>query len=304
MDQPQKAVAERLRALLSKPGSYRNQWMRQQTRRTPAGSVNQSAVAHVLAAHLWETGQVSDSETDLPRRLKDTVSRALGGRVIAASTLQLFIEAFRLSHADAADLWSRFVGEARGKLSVVRTSAPGPEPPPRDYRTISLHEFHTLGSDRLPAEHRTVQVIEATGRVARYRYRFDTTAAVVAVVRGGRVSPVFKDELPGIYGVDITLTDPLNPGDTGSFEYRTIFAYKNPPEPIFRRAALTRVENVEIHVQFDRRALPQAVTWCVWESYDSPTPSTAEEVTLRADHSVHRYVEALERAAVGFAWVW
>ncbi len=304
MDESQKIVAERLCALLTSPGSYRNQWIRYQARRTPSGSINQSAVGHVLAAYLWESGQVSDSETDLPRRLKDTVSRALGGRVITASTLQVFVEAFRMSHADAADLWSRFLGESRGKVSVVRTSGPGPDPPPKDYRTISLHEFHTVGADRLPAEHRTIQVIEAKGLVERYRYRFDTTAAAVVVVRGGQVSPVFKDELPGLYAVDITLTDPLRKGDTGSYEYRTIFAYKSPPEPIFRRAALGRVENVEIHVQFDERALPSTVSWCVWDNYDSPTPSMSEEVARRADNSVHRYIEALERAAVGFAWVW
>ena len=304
MDGPQRATAEKLRTLLSRPGTYRNRWLRHQSRQPPAGRLNQSAIAHVLAAHLWESGQVSDTETDLARRLKDTVSRALSGRVLAAATLQLFVEAFEFAADDASDLWAGFGGVPRGRVSVVRPGRSGPAAPARTYRTIALHEFHTVGADHLPTEHRTVQVIEANDRVDRYRYRFDTTAAAVSVVRGGTVSPVYEDELSGIYCVDITLIDPLSAGETGSFEYRTIFAYRTPPEPIFRRAALGRVENVEINVQFAAEGLPRQVRWCVWDAYDSPAPSSSVEVALRADASVHRYVEALEGAAVGFAWEW
>ena len=67
-----------------------------------------------------------------------------------------------------------------------------------------------------------------------------------------------------MWAVDITLPRPLQAGETTSVVYETSFAYDKPPDPEFRRAALTRVDSVNLKVTFDPDALPQAVWWAQW----------------------------------------
>jgi hypothetical protein len=69
-------TAARLHELLAS-SPYRERWQVYVQRHT-GHSVHQGAVAQVLACHLWDAGEVSESDVELPRRLKDTVSRALG----------------------------------------------------------------------------------------------------------------------------------------------------------------------------------------------------------------------------------
>src|SRR5689334_15933687 len=87
------ATAKHLVTLLAETRAYRARWQPLAARRT-GGRVHQGAVARVLAGYLWDSGQVPERDRDLPRRLKDTVSRALCGRVLAPVTLNLFTEAF------------------------------------------------------------------------------------------------------------------------------------------------------------------------------------------------------------------
>jgi hypothetical protein len=146
-----------------------------------------------------------------------------------------------MSPVDATDLWALRSGRDPARLAVVRAPEPcdGSSPPP-NYQTIALHEFHALGADGLPAHHRTVHVIRAVDTVVSYSYRFDTDAAAVEVVRGGTAGPLYQSSEDGLFGVDIAFPRPLRPGETASFEYRTIFKYKAPPPPEFRRGGRRR----------------------------------------------------------------
>lgn len=299
----EKAAAAYLRVLLAQPGRYRRRWVRHVVRDS-GSDLNQSAVAQVLAEHLWDSGEIDDSEVDLPRRLKDSVSRALSGCRLSMKTLRLFMDAFDLSSDDCARLLALRDGRT-GEVVVVRRDAPlSPAAPPRNYETIMLHEFHVVGANRSPIEHRTVQVIRATEEVGRYRYVFDTSAAAVEMIRGGRVSPVYKTEVEGLYAVDIHLTRTLRPGETASFEYRTVFTYDEPPEPVFRRVARRTVTNVEINVRFHPICAPRHVAWCVWDAHDFDQLLSSASVQLDEEVSVHRFVQTLEGRGVGFAWEW
>ncbi|MFG2233638.1 hypothetical protein ACGFNX_27230 [Streptomyces sp. NPDC048723] len=71
-------TAHLLRRLLTGRAAYRTRWEQQELRRSP-GPVSSSAVARVLALHLWDSGERPGTEQDLARRLKDRVHRALGG---------------------------------------------------------------------------------------------------------------------------------------------------------------------------------------------------------------------------------
>lgn len=297
-------TAEYLHHLLERPGVYRSAWARRAERRVAAG-INQAAVAQVLAEYLWDSGEVDEHDIHLPRRLKDQVSRAFAGKVLPARVLRLFIDAFDITDTDAQALWSRLLGNAGGALSIVRPNAErAPQPPSRGYQVIMLHDFHRVGADHVPVEHRTLQGIRATERLERYRFAFDTSAAAVEVIHGGVASPVYRTEHTGLYAVDILLRHPLEPGETASLEYRTVFAYPEPPEPIMRRVALRRMNNVEINVQFDPHAHPGHVSWCVWEDQFADEPLSTTPVALDEDGRVHRFLEVLEGYGAGFAWEW
>jgi hypothetical protein len=99
----------------------------------------------------------------------------------------------------AAELWALRTGGDPSRLTVVRDAFAEPPPvtPPGvpRYQTISLHEFHTVGADGLPAMHRTVHVVRALEPMHRYPYRFDTDAAVVEVVRGGTPGPLYRSSV-------------------------------------------------------------------------------------------------------------
>src|SRR5262249_49326591 len=79
---------------------YRRLW-EQHVIRARSGEITQLAVAEVLARRLWSYPRVPGDVDVLPHQLKDTVSRALSGRLLSRSTLSLFIDAFRVSHAAA-----------------------------------------------------------------------------------------------------------------------------------------------------------------------------------------------------------
>lgn len=297
-------AARVLSEMLTRPGPYRRRWA--QVARRASGRLSQAAVAHVLSLHLWETGEHDESDLELPRRLKDRVSRALGGR-LSTSMLRTFVEAFEMSDRDAEELWNAYFGLSAPGLLVVRPHAAAAQQPapPRSYQTVLLQELHTVGQDRIPVSHRTNQGLLATGPLSTYRFRFDTSAAVVSVVRGGAADAVRATEQPGVYAVDIELEQPLTePGQTASLEYDTYFTYPEVPEPIFRRVCLRRTENVELGVRFHPASLPREVRWCVWSS-EHPWPlEHSEVVTLGPAHSVHRFVRVIENSGVGFTWTW
>ncbi|MFH5821624.1 hypothetical protein [Georgenia sp. AZ-5] len=302
---PSAEVCRHLVALLAERAAYRSRWA-VHMRRSSGQQVHQGAVAQVLAEYLWESGEVADSERDLPRRLKDRVNRALTGHFIAAATLRLFIEAFDMSDKDANQLWALFMNADSEDLSVLRAAADDGAPlsPTVGYESLVVHELHRVGPDGLPAEHRTLQVIRALEPMDRYVYQFDTHAAAVEVVRGGRAGPVRRSSMSGLYGVELALTNPLAPGETASLEYRTAFSFSEEPPPNFRRGSRRRIGNLEIYVQFHPARVPRRVWWARWDNIWSDEPVSRHEVRLSADLDVHRFLPALEGEIVGFVWEW
>ncbi|MFD1506162.1 hypothetical protein FE374_17850 [Georgenia yuyongxinii] len=303
---PSVPACRELRVLLAEVPAYRTRWQAY-VRRSSRQAVHQGAIAQVLADHLWETGEVAETETDLPRRLKDRVGRALNAQFIAPATLRLFIEAFDMSPPDAHRLWALFMHAEPTDLSVVRTPAEGDSvlvAAPAGYETLVAHEFHRIGPDGLPAEHRTLQVIRALEPMDRYVYQFDTHAAAVEVLRGGRAGPVRRSAMSGLYGVELTLTTPLQPGETASLEYRTVFSYAEVPPPSFRRGTRRPIGSLELNVQFDLTRLPARVWWGRWETIWADAPSRTEEITLTPDGNVHRFLHGLVGEIVGFIWQW
>jgi hypothetical protein len=282
--------------LLSPP--YKAIWARHAARLT--SGTNLSAVSQVLAEHLWETGE--RNEDGLARELKDRVSRALKGRVMTPTTLRWFIEAFDIRKPEATELWRLLAEPERGSL-VIHGNALSPVSTLPRHRTVALHEFHDIGPDRLPREHRTIHVIES--RVPffdRYVYRFDTASANVAVLQGGVATvPVPAEE--GLHSVDIVLSRSLGIGDTASFEYVTTFSYSEAPPPEFRRGAFSPVDNLDIRVRFNVEATPARIWWCIWGSLGDDRV-VEEVIELDAELVVHRFCRSVAGAVVGFRWEW
>src|SRR6266705_3897639 len=163
-----RAAASYLLELLVRPGGYRRLW-EQYVVRARRGGITQLAVAEVLARHLWSYPRGHGDADVLPHQLKDTVSRALTGKLLSRSTLALFIDAFGFSDQEADRLWQLWEGS--GTVSVLsgpRAVTPRTEEElraalgPRRHQTLSLHDHVYVGAEGLPARARTLQVIEAT----------------------------------------------------------------------------------------------------------------------------------------------
>ncbi len=301
-DATSSSAADLLRQLLAEEEDYRRRW-RHYVRRSSPGPLHQGAISQVLADYLWDIGEYPKDQQSLPRSLKDTVNRALSGRLTQRS-LEWFIAAFdiRTEHQDM--LWSRFAADqdAAGLVPQepdgVRTPAPA-----TSYRTVALDELHVVGSDGRPVTHRTVQVVRALEPMARYSYRFDTAAVAIDVVRGGRPSQVYATDVPGVWAIDIHLHDTVPPGETAVLEYRTVFRYEEAPPPEFRRGLARTAGAVTLQVQFHPTKVPAQVWFGTWEALDSPAADLVPQA-VGPDHSVHWFGEDVHHALVGFTWRW
>jgi hypothetical protein len=295
----QLVTAHLLRHLLRSP-RYVKAWRGHASR--PTQDIHQAAVAEVIALHLWDSGAWPETDKDLPRRLKDTVSRALNGKALSAQTLSWFIDAFEMSDDDAAALWTARTGlDPASSVPVVVGAGRAPPLRPSPHQTLSLHELHTVGPTGTPVEHRTIQVVRATAPMDRYTFRCDTSAVTVEVVRGGTAEPP-RSEGNGLVGVDIVLPRPMSPGDVSAFEFRTVLDYEQRPAPELRRAAYRRTTNVEIGVRFHPGCLPVAAWASDWDNHDDPVPLRAVQVRLDSELSLHRFAAVLENATIGFTW--
>jgi hypothetical protein len=174
-----------------------------------------------------------------------------------------------------------------------------------DHRTLSVHEWHVVGPDGLPAVHRTVLVLRALrDGVTGYRYRFDRSEASVRAVRGVRVGVQTTDE-QGLTVVELLFPRPLTAGETASFEFETVFRWRTVPPPQVRRAARLPVQHVEIRVEFSPERLPAELYWGLWDGYGADARlRAAERVALDEEHAAHRFMEELHGHTVGFTWTW
>ncbi len=284
--------------------------------RSRPGAITQLAVAEVLARYLWSYPRIAGDEDVLPHQLKDTVSRALSGRLLSRSALSLFIDAFGFSDQEADRLWQLWEGS--GTISILsgrravttRTeqdlhTAIGP----RRHQTLSLHDHVHVGADGLPARARTLQVIEAIADgLDRIPYLYDTKALTLEVGQGctdltGELYQVSDD----VFGTYISLARALDVGETSTLEYWTTYHYA--PDPLdarqreYRRAVMGRLENFDIRVEFHPDKLPAGVWWASWDGLEGEIIEQVP-VALDSQHSVHRYLRFIEKTVAGFHWSW
>ena len=310
-----RAAASYLLELLVRPGGYRRLW-EQYVVRARRGGITQLAVAEVLGRHLWSYPRGHGDADVLPHQLKDTVSRALTGKLLSRSTLALFIDAFGFSDQEADRLWQLWEGS--GTVSVLsgpRAVTPRTEEElravlgPRRHQTLSLHDHVYVDADGLPARARTLQVIEATADgLDRIPYLYDTKALTLEVGQGctKQMGDLYQvsDEL---FVTFIFLARTLDIGETITLEYWTTFQYPGDPldprEREYRRAVMRRLENFDMRVEFHPGKLPAGVWWASWDGVNGEILEQ-EAVGLDSQHSVHRYLRFIEKTVAGFYWSW
>jgi hypothetical protein len=291
--------------LLLRPGEYRSRWERRARQPRP-GEIDVAAVARVLAE---VTDGRSDVVTDLVvTDLVVTVRQALDGSVIDAEILRLFVSAFALDGRDEVRLHELLRGSDSVRVITGEAQSLSEEylqgTAPR-HQTLALHELHILGPDGAPAEHQTIQVIQAdVDELAGFPYRFDTDELAVEVIRGGRVGDRIYRLNESLYAVDILLTRALAAGETTLTQVRTTFFYKTPPAPEFRRGIVRRTDDVTIWVKFHQHRVPARVWLARWDGIDHARVVDRQLVELDDDLAVHCRFGPIERAVVGFHWEW
>jgi hypothetical protein len=310
-----RAAAGYLRELLQRQGPYRRLWEQHVVRARSAG-ITQLAVAEVLARHLWSYPRVPGDADVLPHQLKDTVSRALSGRLLSRSALSLFIDAFGFPDAEADRLWRLYEGS--GLITVLsgpRAVTPRTEQElhaaigPRRHQTLSLHDHVHIGAGGLPDRARTLQVIEAIADgLDRIPFLYDTKALTLEVGQGcTQLSGDLYQVSDELFVTFIHLAKVLDAGETTTLEYWATYQYPgnplDPHEREYRRAVMRRLENFDMRVEFHPDKLPAGVWWATWEGVDGRIIEQ-EQVTLDQQNSVHRYLRFIEKTVAGFYWTW
>ena len=303
----QYAACRQIRTLLLQVGPYRDKW-ESYARSIESGEINQTGVCHALALYLWDSGERSEFDKELPRKLKDRVSDVMQAVRISRETMRWFVEAFDLSPHDSRRVYDLYRGEI--ELKEIVGSLPPPDPKsgfrPIGHRTELLFEHHFIGRDGTPAHHHSQQAIYSlVDGLASYQYRIDTAEAEVRVKRGGKagqVYPIAHD----CYAIDITFPHPLGLGESHYLDYWTNFHYLLDPPAEFRRGAHQRVEHLDMRVEFHREKKPSRLWWAEWSDYLDESREIVErkEVALDEERSGHRYLNAIEHAVVGFLWEW
>jgi hypothetical protein len=314
-DAYRQAAAAYLRELLLRPGRYRRRW-EQYAERSRPGQVNQLAVAEVLARYRWSHPRTEGDSDVLARQLKDTVLRAMTGRMLSRATLNLFVEAFGFSDMEAEQLRRLWAGTSRiSVLSGPRAVQPevmadvaGVFGPPTT-QTVSLHDHVKVGAEGVITRCRTMKVVEAIADgVDRVPFIHDTDLLTVEVGQGcSGVSGYLQRVKGDLYTTDILLAKELALGETLTLEYWSTYHFAtdrmDEQKRQYRRGAMGRMENFDIRVEFHPDRLPRQVWWAVWDGIDGEVINQ-ESVSLDSQHSVHRYMRFLERTVVGFHWVW
>lgn len=287
-------AASFLRELLTGDPRYRRIWSAHVDR--GGGSPNVDAVSRVLVDYLWRVS--IDGGPPGPRSLRDKVRRALNGEVFTTNTARLFADAFGFGGEDRDRLLSLLVDSAAEyDVGDARVRVGGA------YRTLSLVEYHLIGPDRAPAQHRTIHTIEALADgVDHHDYCFDAHCVEVEAAFGATAAPVRPHELPGFFYSRLTLDEPMSVGDVRMFEYVSTFCYEEPPDPVFRRRFGPHPTNVTVRVQFDDACLPLRVFRSEWASLDGdPASMTPLQMNGSAADCHWNFISS---AIVGLCWEW
>lgn len=310
-----RAASLYLQQLLLKPGTYRQSW-EQHVSRSRSGAVNQLAVAEVLARHLWSSPRAPADLNTTPHQLKDTVSRALSGRLLSRAALSLFIEAFGFTPDEADRLWQLWSGSAT--VSVLSGTHGVPLEAerevaqvvgPRRHQTLSLHDHISVASDRRIERVRTLQVIEATAQgVDRIPFVCDTSVLTINVGQGCKeVTGPLRQLGVDAFLTQIVLARTLGLGETITLEYWLTYRFPgnmaDPTEREWRRAVPYHLENYDMRVEFHPDQLPSRVWWARWDGTDGDV-AERQEVTLDSQHAAHRYLRSVSKTVAGFCWEW
>src|SRR5215475_13846945 len=309
-----RAASDYLQQLLLKPGGYRQAWEQYAARERP-GTINQLAVAEVLASHLRSAPRTAADADLSSQQLKDTVSRALTGRLLSKSALALFIDAFGMSEHESGRLWRLWNGSATisvmsGTHAVSARAEQDVDAAlgPRRYQTLSMHDHVWVGEDGRIDRARTMQVFEANAQgVDRIPFICDTSVLTLEVGQGckeliGDVRRVGAN----VFATQILLARTLDLGETLTFEYWLSYRYPGACEPAereYRRGGFRQVDNLDMRIEFHPDRLPGRVWWAHWDGGEGSILER-EAVSLDSQNSVHRYLRSLEKTVVGFYWEW
>lgn len=309
------AAASYLRELLYRPGPYRRLW-EQHAVRIRAGEINQLAVAETIATQLSEHPRAAGHGDVVAHQLKDTVARSLTGRLLSRGALSTFIEVFGFTEQEAERLWRLWAGTSAISVLVGESAMPSDGIAavaavlgPRRHQTLSLHDHVYVGFDGRLSATRTIQVIEAlVDGLETIPYMYDTNVITLETGQGcGEPAGSLYQISAGVFATDIPLAKTLARGETLTLEYLTTYSYPgdlaDPQERHFRRAALGRLENLDLRVEFHPGRLPASVCWAVWDGLEGDITSQ-QPVSLDRQQSVHRYLRLLEKAVVGYQWSW
>lgn len=293
------ATAALLHSLLCQEEGYRRAW-RARMARTPSSALQQSAVARVLAEHLWDTGLEDDSDEGLPRRLKDTVARALSGRSLSPRILELFVEAFDMSEAHRAALRASWEQEAR-RLGTLAPDTPlRVDPPVGSARTVVLHETHLVGPLGLPVGHCAQRLVRADTATSVVTCPLPPGTVAVTVLHGGTAGAPYAAS--GGMAVDVDLWQALTPGGTTLLEYRTVAVGRSPG----RREVCSSLEGgegwVSTAVRFDPARVPSRVCWQRWDV--AGTVGRRGETLLGPGLAADLVLHEPGAGRIGFTWQW
>jgi hypothetical protein len=310
-----RAASHYLHELLLKPGAYRQSWERYVSRER-RGTINQLAVAEVIARHLWSVPRSPADAQITPHQLKDTVSRALTGRLLSRPALSLFIESFGFSEHEAGRLWRLWNGSV--SIGVMSGSHAVPAQTQRDlaealgppqHQTLSLHDHVYVGEDGRIDHARMLHVFEAIAQgVDRVPFLFDTNVLTVEVGQGGKELNGDVQQVRGdTFLAEVLLARTLDLGETITLEYWVTYRFPgdpaDPAEREFRRGVMRHAENIDMRVEFHPNRPPAQVWWAHWDGTDGDVIQR-EAVTLDSQCSAHRYIRSADKTVVGFYWHW
>jgi hypothetical protein len=300
-----------LNELLRGVAVYRGKWdLPDRDRRVRPDAISQSAVARTIAEHMEATGRPSRTAS----AWKTLVWKALGDHACTAEMLEVWIEVFAIDENPVHEYRLRSLHE----LQFSRDAPPGPLPSERwvpeevltrigagrRHRTVSVHESHTVGPDRLAVSHRSEQVIEAIrDGCDRYFFNYDAREVELQVMTGGTVVGVYDTE-GGLRCNEVAFGRTIPVGESHRFEIVATFRRAADLPQHVRRASADGLRRVSIQVCFDPAALPSEVRWAEWDTIGHEEPAFSQVVSLCAAGTVHRYVEQATRAVVGFTWKW
>jgi len=270
--------------------------------------INYAAVTQVVALYLWDHGLKTDTDRDLPRKLRDRVRQALRGEQLTYETLTWLIEAFEFSMDDTHKVWDAFAGGSVTNLGddgiafTLRT-LPVPIVKPQRHRTTALFSRYYIGADRTLNRIETSHVMVALENgVDTFAYSPRDTLTDAIVISGGSFIG-FHKSAPGFIGVEFRLDQPLLKGQYTSLQYFT--THRAAPEQCtqLRRAARKRIDNVDMRVVFDG-VYPTRAWWCVWDDYDKGNEVLVTPVKVTHESELHQFIPYVEEAVVGFKWEW